>query len=94
MTEKELRRCSKADLVELLLYQQLETERLKAELEEEKKKQKALHLKLSRVGSLAEASLAVTKVFEEAQRAADYYLNSVRKLANIPESGRKEQNEQ
>lgn len=91
MTEKELRRCSKADLLELLLHQQKETERLKAELEEEKKKQKALHLKLSRVGSLAEASLAVTQVFEEAQRAADHYLNSVRRLANVPAEAEKAQ---
>ena len=84
MTKKELKRCSKADLVELLLYQQNENERLRAEMEEMKQKQKTLHLKLSRVGSLAEASLAVTKVFEEAQRAADYYLDSLRKLANVP----------
>lgn len=93
MTEKELRKCSKADLMEMLMFKQREADSLRAELEEEKKKQKDMHLKLSRVGSLAEASLALTNVFEEAQRAADNYLESVRKLAGAPAKSEKERGE-
>ena len=44
-------------------------------------------IRIERSGSLAEASLAVTGILEEAQRAADIYLYNIRKKAE--EAGKK-----
>lgn len=75
--EKELKRLSRSELVEIIYqYQQREqellneNEKLKAQLEDKQ-------IKISKVGSIAQASLALNEVFEAAQAAADQYLENV-----------------
>lgn len=81
MTDKELRRLSRGDLLEILLVQQKEIERLQGELDEANRKLEDRRLRISRAGDLASASVALTNLFEEAQRAADIYLQSVKAMA-------------
>ena len=71
MTDRELRRLGRRDLLELLVALGHERDALKAELENRQ-------LKIDRAGSIAEAALQVNGVFESAQAAAELYLDNVR----------------
>ncbi len=81
MTDKELRRLSRAELLEMLLAQVEENERLKARLEEAERALEDRRLSVSRAGSLAEASLQLNDVFAAADRAARQYVENVQRLA-------------
>ena len=78
MTDKELKKLSKADLLSLLLTQSKEMDRLKEELAEVRKQLEDRSILLEKSGSLADASLAIFHVLEDAQKAADLYLENVR----------------
>ena len=82
MTKKELRRMSRMELLELLLDIDRENEFLREENERLTAKQNSRRLKLEQAGSLAEAAVALSQVFEAAQAAADLYLENVRALDN------------
>ena len=78
MTDKDLRKLSRADLLSLMLAQSKEIDRLNAELADARKQLEDRHLLLEKSGSLADASLAIFHVLEDAQKAADLYLENVR----------------
>lgn len=90
MTEKELRRLSRTDLLEMLLEQSKEVQRLQQELEETKQKLKDRRLMEKEAGSIAEAALRINKVFEAAQQAADQYLENIRIRSEISQNGETE----
>lgn len=77
MTQKELKRLSRAELLELLLVQTKETERLMKKLEEAEKLLYQRELKLQNAGDLAHAVLEVNGVMEAAQAAAQQYLENI-----------------
>lgn len=79
MTDKELRRLRRDELLEILLGQQKEIDRLTAALAEAEKKLEDREIKIMNAGSIAEASLALTEVFAQAQRAADLYIENIRR---------------
>lgn len=81
MTERELRKLSRLDLLELLLRQMEENERLRAELEQAQRQLESRDLMIENAGSIAQASLQISRVFEAAQMAADVYLENVRRMA-------------
>ncbi len=85
MTDKTLRKMSRRELMEMLLEQSKEVERLRAELEQAEQKLRNRQILLREAGSIAEASLRLNEVFESAQRAADQYLLNVKQLAAAPE---------
>lgn len=78
MTDKQLKKLSKQELLSLLVTQSKEMDRLKEELEETKKQLEERNIRIGACGSLAEASLAVFHVLEDAQKAADLYLENIR----------------
>ena len=80
--KKELRKLKRAELLELLLTEtkradklELEIEKLRAELENKK-------LRIEESGSIAEAALKLSGIFEAAQQAADQYLENVKLKAD------------
>lgn len=81
MTERELRKLSRLDLLELLVRQMEENERLRAELKQAREQLESRELMLESAGSIAQASLQISRVFESAQMAADVYLENVRRMA-------------
>ena len=81
MTDRELKKLSRAELLELLLESNRENERLRRQLEKAKDLLANKAIKIDNAGSIAEASLALSGVFEAAQKAADQYLENVRRLA-------------
>lgn len=83
MTDYELKKLNRRELLEILLEQGREIERLQAELKEAEEKLRDRELKISNAGSLAEASLSLNGVFEAAQAAADQYLENIRNSESI-----------
>lgn len=77
MTDKELRRLSRAELLELLLIQTKETERLTQKLEAAEKMLYDRQLRLERAGDIAHAALEINGVMEAAQAAAQQYLDNI-----------------
>lgn len=77
MTEKELKRLSRSELLELLLIQTKETERLTKELEETKKLLSDRYLRIEKAGDLAHAVLEINGVMAAAQAAAKQYLDNI-----------------
>lgn len=86
MTDKELRKLNRAELLELLLEQSRKIDSLQEQLEQSKKQLTDRQLMLNRVGSIAEASLQINGVFEAAQKAAEQYLDNIRYLSERQES--------
>ncbi len=78
MTSRELRKESRAGLLEILLAQSREIDCLKAEVASLNEKLEEKELIMSRSGSIAEASLELNRVFEAAQLVADQYVRSIR----------------
>ena len=83
MNKKELRNLKRTDLFEIMLAQSEEIDRLRAELATLKKQLEDKRILLEKSGTLAEASLALTNIFEEAQKAADLYLYNIESQANV-----------
>ena len=81
MTGKELKKLSRTELLELLLHQVEENEQLRARLEEVEARLAERAIVMERSGSMAEAAMRLSGVFDQAQQAADDYLESIR-LAN------------
>lgn len=81
ITDRELRRLSRADLLELLLAESRENEQLRARLEEAEKKLNSREIELQSAGSIAEAALRLNGVFEAAEQAAQQYLENIRRIS-------------
>lgn len=80
MTEKDLKRLSRSELLELLLIQTKQTERLSQELEKTERLLADRNLKMEKAGDLAQAALAVNGVMESAQAAAKQYLDNMARM--------------
>lgn len=80
MTDKELRRLSRRELLQMLLEQTSEVERLQAELDKTRAELNDRAIMLESCGNIAEASLKINHVFEAVQQAAEQYLANVRRI--------------
>jgi hypothetical protein len=79
MTDKELKRLRRAELLEMLLEQTKRVEELEAELEKKNRELEDKRVSISEAGNIAEAALKLNGVFEAAQRAAEQYLENVKR---------------
>lgn len=79
MTEKEIKKLNRYQLLELLIVQTERADKLQAKLEEVESKLQDHELKISSLGSIAEASLQLGGVFQAAQDAADMYIAAAKK---------------
>ena len=80
MTEKELKKLSRQELLEVLLAQSKKIDRLNGKLKETQDKLTEREIAISEAGSIAEASLILNNVFADAQKAADQYLENIRRM--------------
>lgn len=78
MTHKELRKFSRKELLEVLVSQSREIERLQKQLEDAKELLKSREIAINNAGSMAEAALQLNHVFRDADAAAQQYLESIR----------------
>lgn len=91
MTEKELRKMNRYQLLELLMLQAERADQLEKQLRETQEQLHARNTGLSQLGSIAEASLKINGVMESAQKAADMYLEAARaEAAAIVENARQQ----
>ena len=77
MTDRELKKLSRSQLLEMLLAQSREVERLRSELQQARAALGKRQLQMEEFGNIAEASLKLNGVFESAQAAADEYLKNI-----------------
>lgn len=80
MTERELRRLSRADLLELLLAQRRENEQLRCLLDQTQSQLTDRTIQINNAGSIAEASLQLSGIFDAAQDSCKYYIDNIRQL--------------
>jgi len=80
MDEKELRKLNRQELLEILLEVTEENEELKGEIKTLRKNLRSKAMMIENAGSLAEASLKISGVFERAQLAADVYLRNLKRM--------------
>lgn len=78
MTNKELRKMSRSELLEILIAQMEENENLRKQLEAATDELESRKLAVHKAGSLAEAALQLNGIFEAAEAAAEQYLDNVR----------------
>ncbi|HEM3169940.1 hypothetical protein [Streptococcus suis] len=82
LNAKDLRKLKRSELFELLVEQAKEIESYQAKLADLEKRIEYREVVLGEIGSIVEASLAVTRIFEEAQLAANIYLEQVQKVTH------------
>ena len=82
MTDKELRRLHREDLLQILIAQQRQIDELNAALEEKEAALNEKKIAVQEAGSVAEAALKLSGVFEAAQQAADQYAGEMRARAD------------
>jgi len=80
-----LRYLSKLQLLELLAQQERELQKLRAELAEKSAALEERTIRMEKAGSIAEAALQLSGIFEAAQQAADLYLESLKADTSVKE---------
>ena len=80
MTERELRRLSRSDLLELLLAQRRENEQLRCMLDQAEARLADRTIKINNAGSIAEASLQLNGIFTAAQDSCQSYIDNIKLL--------------
>lgn len=78
MTDKDMRKLGRAELLEMLIAQTQEVERLQTELDAAKAELEQRQILLNEAGNIADACLKINGVFESAQAAAEEYLVNIR----------------
>ena len=80
MTDKEFKRLSRAQLIDIIYQLQLQIDKLN---EEKQALESALidtRLRLSNAGNIANAALEINNCFRRAQNAAEQYLNEIKAI--------------
>ena len=81
MTDKELRRLSRSELLEMLIAQTAENDQLKTRLEQAEAQLRDRQIAIDKAGSLAEAALSLNGVFQAAEAAAQQYLENIQRIS-------------
>ena len=88
MTDKEFKRLSRAQLIDIIYQFQLQIEKLNEEKQALESELKDKRLRLSDAGNIAEAALEINNCFRSAQNAAEQYLNEIKTIREETEAER------
>ena len=88
MTDKEFKRLSRAQLIEIIYQLQLQIDKLNEEKQELENELKDKRLRLSNAGNIADAALEINNCFRSAQNAAEQYLNEIKAIREETEAER------
>ena len=80
MTDKELKRIGRAELLELLLAQSEENEALQIRIEELEQELRNRDIIIANAGTIADAAFQLNGVFDAAGAAAVQYLENIKRL--------------
>lgn len=86
MTDRQLRKASRSDLIKLLLEEKKINEALHEQIQQMQLRLDSRQLHMNQAGSLAEAALKLSGIFDAAESACQYYTENIRAL-----SGRQEE---
>ena len=85
MTDKELKRLSRGELLEMLIQQSKELERLRKQLDAAQTALQNREIAITNAGSIAEAALQLNGVFTAAQDACQQYMENICHLSQNQE---------
>ena len=88
MTDKEFKRLSRAQLIEIIYQFQLQVDKLTEQNQELEQKLADKRLRLSIAGNIADAALEINDCFRSAQNAAEQYLNEIKSIREETETQR------
>ena len=80
MTDKEFKRLSRAQLIEIIYQLQLQIDKLNEEKQALENELEDKRLRLQSAGNIAEAALEINDCFRSAQNAAEQYLNEIKAI--------------
>ena len=78
MTDKEMKRLSRAQLIEIIYQFQLQVDKLTEQNQELERELADKRLRLSSAGNIADAALEINNCLCSAQNAAEQYLNEIK----------------
>lgn len=81
MTEKDLKKLSRKELLELLLEQTKRADHLQLQLDQAIQQINNRTLQQTEIGSIAEAALQLNGVFEAAEAAATQYIEAIKTMS-------------
>lgn len=90
MTDKEFKRLSRAQLIEVIYQLQLKLDELTQQNQALENALADKRLRINNAGSLAEAALEINDCFKTAQNAAEQYLNEIKLIHTEAEEQRKQ----
>ena len=82
MTDKEFKRLSRSQLIEIIYQLQIKQEELAADNEKLSQALADKRLRISKAGNIAEAALEIHNVMQAAQEAAEHYKEEMRLCVN------------
>lgn len=93
MTEKELRKLNRYQLLDILIMQTERADELQQKLDTLMKEKEEQTIQINNLGSVAEAAMHINQVFESVQQAADMYLAEATERAETLERETRERAE-
>ncbi len=88
MTDKEFKRLSRAQLIEIIYQLQLQIDKLSEQTQELESELADKRLRLNNAGNIADAALEINNCFRSAQNAAEQYLNEIKAIREETEAER------
>lgn len=88
MTDKEFKRLSRAQLIDIIYQFQLQIDKLTEQNKELERKLADKRLRLRNAGNIADAALEINDCFRSAQNAAEQYLNEIKAVREETEAER------
>ena len=86
MTDKEFKRLTRAQLIDIIYQLQLQIDKLNEQNGALETELKDKRLRLSNAGNIAEAALAINDCFRSAQNAAEQYLEEIKTIREETEA--------
>ena len=88
MTDKEFKRLSRYQLIDIIYQFQLQVDKLTEQNKELELELADKRLRLSNAGNIADAALEINDCFRSAQNAAEQYLNEIKAIREETETER------
>lgn len=82
MTDKEFKRLSRSQLIEIIYQLQIKLEEVTTDNEQLKQALEDKRIRVDETGNIAEAALGIYNVMQAAQNAADHYLEEIQLRVN------------
>ena len=88
MTDKEFKRLSRAQLIDIIYQFQLQIDKLTEQNQELERELADKRLRLRNAGNIADAALEINDCFRSAQNAAEQYLSEIQTIREETEAER------